>query len=153
MSITYVKPNSGDTLTTSPVPFCLVRSSSLSPEQLQINHTLDVQRNRVETALVLKRAMNENNYRRSIALLKAQVNKIQESISAQDPFCQQLIKDLQHQYPSERDYRLSQSNASIQHSLERGTYSTAAIPSVLIYQSPQQLLEVSRFNEKYTQKQ
>jgi hypothetical protein len=39
--------------------------------------------------------MHENNYHRSIGLLKAQVRKIEKSVSAQDPFCQQLIKDLQ----------------------------------------------------------
>ncbi|CAF4502812.1 unnamed protein product, partial [Rotaria sp. Silwood2] len=108
VSVTYVEPNSENTLTTTPVPFNLVRASFLSPEQLQINHALDIQRNRMETAFVLRRAMNETNYRRSLDLLKAQVQKIQESVSAQDPFCQQLIKDLEHRYPSERDYRLSQ---------------------------------------------
>ncbi|CAF3003804.1 unnamed protein product [Rotaria sp. Silwood2] len=150
VSVTYVEPNSENTLTTTPVPFNLVRASFLSPEQLQINHALDIQRNRMETAFVLRRAMNETNYRRSLDLLKAQVQKIQESVSAQDPFCQQLIKDLEHRYPSERDYRLSQSNACIQHSSERSTYTTASTPSVLLYQSPQQRLQVTRFNEKYT---
>ncbi|CAF4917625.1 unnamed protein product, partial [Rotaria sp. Silwood1] len=150
VSVTYIEPNSGNTLTTTPVPFHLVRDSSLSFKQLQVNYALDIQRNRVETAFVLRRAMNENNYRRSLHLLKAQVKKIQESVSAQDPFCQQLIKDLKHRYPSERDYRLSQSNAFIQHSSERSTYAPESTPSVLLYQSPQQRLEIIRFNEKYT---
>ena len=55
---------------------------------LQINYTLDLQRNRVETAHVLKLAMEEYDYKRSLAILKAQVEKIQASVSAQDPFCQ-----------------------------------------------------------------
>jgi hypothetical protein len=93
--------------------------------------------------------MHESNYHRSIDLLKTQVKKIEESVSAHDPFCQQLIKDLEYHYPTERDYRLSQNNTYLQHSLERHTYSTESSPSVLMYQSPQQRFEINRFNEKY----
>ncbi len=150
--MTYIEPNSGNTLTTIPVPFRLVRATSLSFEQLQINHTLDVQRNRIETAFAIRQAMHENNYHRSLGILKAQVRKIEASVSAHDPFCQQLIKDLQYNYPTERDYRLSQNNAYIQHSSERTTYSTEYSSSLLMYQSPQQRLEIDRFNEKYTSK-
>jgi hypothetical protein len=149
VSVNYIEPNRGDTLTTTPVPFRLVRATSLSPSQLQINHTLDVQRNRIETAFVLQQAMHESNYHRSMGLLKTQVKKIEESVSAHDPFCQQLIKDLEYHYPTERDYRLSQNNIYLQHSLERHTYSTESSASVLMYQSPQQRFEINRFNEKY----
>ncbi|CAF0860364.1 unnamed protein product [Didymodactylos carnosus] len=120
--ITYVDPNSGHTITTTPVPFQLVRASHPSADLLQINRTLDLQRNRVETAHVLERAMNEYDYGRSLAILKGQVEKIKASVSAQDPFCQQLIKDLEYRYPSERDYRSSHHNNYYQHQTERGTY-------------------------------
>lgn len=137
-------------LNTAPVPFHLVRASLLSPDHLRINHTLDVQRNRIETTDVLRRAMNEKNYKQSINLLNAQVKRIQKSISAHDPFCQQLIRDLQYRYPTEHDYRLSQSNACLQHSSERSTYSTEHTPSVTLYQSPYQRLEIDRFNNHYS---
>lgn len=150
VTITYIEPNSRNRLTTTPVPFHLVRASSLTPNYLQINHTLDVQRNRIETAFVLNQAMNETNYQLSINLLKAQVKKIEESVSANDPFCQQLIIDLQHRYPTERDYRLSQSNACLQHSSERSTYSTEHTPSVMLYQSPYQRFEIDRYNNHYS---
>ncbi|CAF2652601.1 unnamed protein product [Rotaria sp. Silwood2] len=65
--------------------------------------------------------MNESNYQRSLAILKAQAEKIKASISAQDPFCQLLVKDLEYRYPSERDYRSSHHNTYMQHSSERAT--------------------------------
>ena len=97
--------------------------------------------------------MQEGNYHRSIDLLQAQVRKIEQSVSAQDPFCQQLIKDLQHHYPTERDYRLSQMNAYTQHSSERATYSIEHSHSVCQYRSPHQvIIEFNQFNKNNTSK-
>lgn len=115
---------------------------------LQVNYTLDIQRNRAETAHEIKRAMDENNYQRSLAILKAQVEKIKSSISAQDPFCQLLIKDLEYRYPSERDYRSSHQNTYMQHSSERGTYAPTTAFSSAMYQAPQQQQQVAHFQQQ-----
>ncbi|CAF4720030.1 unnamed protein product [Rotaria socialis] len=128
VKITYMDPNTGRTVTIDPVPFKLVRDSNSPADLLQVNHTLDLQRNRVETANALERAMAESDYRQSLAILKAQVEKIKASVSAQDPFSQQLIQDLQYNYPSERDYRSSHHNTYMCHTTERGTY----VPTTMI---------------------
>jgi hypothetical protein len=139
VTVTYVEPNSGQTITTTPVSFQLIRMAQPTDDLLQVNYTLDIQRNRVETAREIKRAMDESNYQRSLAILKAQVEKIKSSVSGQDPFCQLLIKDLEHHYPSERDYRSSHHNAYMQHSSERGTYApTTTFSSAQYISSPQQ---------------
>jgi hypothetical protein len=98
VSTRYIEPGSGLEIITPYVPFRLIRASELSPDLLQINHKIDLQRNRVETAAVLKQAMDESDYNGSLDLLKVEVDKIKASVSAQDPFCQQLIKDLRCRY-------------------------------------------------------
>jgi len=133
-----------------PVFFRLVRASHLSRDQLKVNYTIDVQRNRAETARVLRQAMEETNYKQSLALLKAQVEKIKASVSAEDPFCQKLINDLQHSFPTEREYRSSHHNCYRSHETERGTYNTSAATSSQLYVSPQQRALVAHFMNKYT---
>ncbi len=115
---------------------------------LRINHTLDRQRNRVETVLALKRAMDEKDYKKSLAILQVQVQKIEASVSAQDSFCQQLIKDLKHRYPREQDYRSTASSAFVQQSTERGTYAPSYMSSVDMYQTPHQQQYVNDYNVK-----
>ncbi len=115
MTVTYVDPNIGRTLTTTPIAFQLIRAAQPSADLLQVNLSLDIQRNRVETARVLKLVMDTSSYERSHAILNAQVDKIKASASAQDPFCQRLIQDLQHRFLTERDYRSSHTNAYRQH--------------------------------------
>ena len=102
-------------------------------------------RNRVETAREIKRAMDESDYQRSLAILKAQIEKIKSSVSAQDPFCQSLIKDLEYRYPSERDYRASHTNNYMQHSSERGTYAPMGNSSPIVYVQQQQQQQVAHF--------
>jgi len=96
--------------------------------------------------------MGEQDYSRSMALLKAQVENIKASVSAQDPFCQQLIKDLEHRYPTERDYRSTHHNIYMQHATERGTYSTATSSSAQIYGSVHQLSQMAHYQRKHEQK-
>ncbi|CAF1038571.1 unnamed protein product [Rotaria sp. Silwood1] len=122
VTVIYVDPNTHRTITTDPVSFKLVRGSQPPIDLLCVNHELDIQRNRVETAHALAQAMAENDYRQSRAILEAQVNKIKASASGQDPFCQKLIKDLEYSYPSERVYRSSHQNTYRCHVTERGTY-------------------------------
>ncbi|CAF4673575.1 unnamed protein product [Rotaria sp. Silwood1] len=110
VTVVYIDPNSRRAITTDPVSFNLVRSSHPPSDLLRVNHVLDIQRNRVETAHALAQAMAEDNYRQSRNILKAQVEKIKTSVSGQDPFCQKLIKDLQYRYSSERAYRSSHQN-------------------------------------------
>jgi hypothetical protein len=82
--------------------------------------------------------MDETDYKKSLAILKAQVEKIEASVSAQDPFCQQLINDLKHRYPSERDYRAQNYNSYMQQATERGTYAQVSATSVQMYQTSSQ---------------
>jgi hypothetical protein len=133
-----------------PVSFQLIRGTHLSADHLKINYTLDIQRNRVETARILKQAMEESDYSQSFAILKTQVEKIKASVSAQNAFCQKLINDLQYSFPTEREYRSSQSQAYRSHATERGTYNTAATSSSALYMSPQQRAQVAHFMKKYT---
>jgi hypothetical protein len=123
----------------------LIRTAQPTADQLKVNYTLDIQRNRVEMAQAIKRAMDENQYERSLAILKAQVEKIQASVSGQDPFCQLLIKDLQHRYPSERAYRSSHNNTYMQHSSERGTYAPTTTFSSAQYLSSNQQRRANHF--------
>jgi len=145
VSITYVDPRSDCTLTTISVPFELVRVPQPSSELLQVNYTLDLQRNRVETALALKLAMKEKNYEQSMNLLKFQVEKLKKSVSAKDPFCQQLIKDLQYRFRSERDYRSTYHNTYMQHQTERGTWTSPANTSSLQYSTRSQNTQADHF--------
>ena len=127
------------------MPFYLIRVAQLSAEHRRVNYTLDIQRNRVETADILKRAMDEHDYYRSLALLKRQVEKIQAGVSAADPFCQNLIKDLQYHYPSENEYRSCTHTMMMQHRTERGTYKPSSITSTSSYQSDPQRRLVPSF--------
>jgi hypothetical protein len=148
VTVTYVEPNSGQTITTTPVSFQLGRAIQPAGDLLQVNYTLDIQRNRVETAHEIKRAMDENHYERSRTILKAQVEKIKTSVSAQDPFCQLLIKDLEYRYPSERDYRSSHHNTYMQHSYERGTYAPATNVSLRRYINNRQRRQADHFQQQ-----
>jgi hypothetical protein len=148
VTVTYVEPNSGQTITTTPVFFQLVRAIQPAADLLQVNYTLDIQRNRVETAREIKRAMDENHYQQSRAILKAQVEKIKTSVSAQDPFCQLLIKDLEYRYPSERGYRSSHHNTYMQQSYERGTYAPATN-----FSSPQYISNIQQQQSLHYQQQ
>ena len=150
MTITYLDPNTNRTITTTPVPFQLVRASQPSADLLQVNHTLDLQRNRVETAHALERAMAEQDYRQSLAILKAQVEKIKASVSGQDPFCQKLIKDLEHHYPSERDYRSTHHTTYMCHTTERGTYMPTTTFSSEQYQSAYQTRQAADYQNKHS---
>ncbi len=100
--------------------------------------------------MVLQLAMEENDYRRSRDLLKRQVRKIEQSVSGQDPFCRQIIRDLQLHYPTENQFRRSHINAYIQHSLERSTYTDNNLSSSVYYRSRQQQSQMDRFNEEYS---
>jgi hypothetical protein len=143
-----VEPNSGRTFISVPASFRLVRASHIASDHLKVNYTLDIQRNRVETACALKRAMEETDYSQSVTLLKAQVEKIKVSVSAQDPFCQKLVNDLQYTFPTERAYRSSQQQAYRSHETERGTYNPSANTSSQLYLSPQQKAQVAHFMNK-----
>ncbi len=122
MTVTYIDSNSARSITTTSIPFQLVRASHPSADLLQVNHTLDRQRNRIETAHALEQAMAEDDFQLSRTILKTQVEKIKASVSAQDPFCQELITDLEYSYPSERHYRSSHHHTYMCHRTERGTY-------------------------------
>jgi hypothetical protein len=148
VTVTYVEPNSDQPITTTPVSFQLARTAQPTADLLQVNYTLDIQRNRVETAREIKRAMDQNNYEQSRAILKAQVEKIKASASAQDPFCQSLIKDLEYRYPSERDYRSSHNNTYMQHSYERGTYAPQTNSSSVTYISSNQQQQANHFQHQ-----
>ncbi|UJR11147.1 hypothetical protein I4U23_015328 [Adineta vaga] len=148
VSIVYTDPNSNHTLTTPPVPFHLIRTSRPSSYHLQIDRTIDLQRNRIETVLVLRQAMEEQDYNQSMALLKAQVERIKASVSAQDPFCQQLIRDLEYRYTTEGDYRSTYHNIYMQHATERSTYSSASSSSAQIYSTINQLQQINNYERR-----
>jgi len=133
---------------TTPVSFKLARAPQPAADLLQVNYALDIQRNRAETAHEIKRAMDENDYQQSLAILKAQVDKIKASVSAQDPFCQLLIKDLEHRFPSERVYRSTHNNTYMQHSSERGAYAPTGTSSSEQYLSRRQQQQVTHFQQQ-----
>ncbi|CAF3178743.1 unnamed protein product [Rotaria socialis] len=139
VTVTYIDLNTGLKITTDPVSFNLVRRSHLGYDLLQVNSVLDIQRNRVETTRALEQAMAEHDYRQSRAILQAQVDKIKASVSANDPFCQNLIKDLEYRYPTESAYRSSQYNTYICHTMERGTYTSPTNISSLQYANQRQV--------------
>ncbi|CAF0892477.1 unnamed protein product [Adineta ricciae] len=145
VSVTYVDTNTNQTLTTTPVPFQLMRTLQSTAGQLPVNYNLDLQRNRVETAREIKRAMDERDYQRSREILQAQVNKIKASVSGKDQFCQLLIRDLEHHYPSENAYRSSHFNTYMQHSTERGTYAPLTTFSSAVYLSVPQEQQAAHF--------
>ncbi|CAF4533446.1 unnamed protein product [Rotaria sp. Silwood2] len=152
VTVIYVDPNTSRKITTNPVSFNLVRGSHPPNDLLRVNHVLDIQRNRVETAHALERAMAEDDYRQSRAILKAQVDKINASVSAQDLFCRKLIKDLEYHYPTERDYRSSQQNNYMCHRTERGTYAPSSNTSSMRYANQCQVRMARAFNKRKNSK-
>lgn len=149
-TVTYFDINIGKTLKTKDLPFLLVRTSQISQEDQQVNQIIDIQRNRIETAFILEKTVDERDYQRSEDLLQNQIQNIEQSVSAKDPFCQLLIESLRSQHPSEHHHRLVQRNASLRHHSERNTFSATDTFTTLLYQSPKQLMEINRFNENYT---
>lgn len=132
---------------TVPVSFILARPNQIDPGSplLQVNYILDIQRNRAETSEVLKKAVEENDYSRARDMINAQLEKIRSSVSAQDPLCQQLIRDLEYQYSNQREFRTTMTNMYMQHGQERATYSTVATLSTIGYMTSGQ----ERFRKKY----
>lgn len=98
-----------------------------------MNYALDIQRNRAETSAVLKQAAAEHDYARARQLINAQVEKIRASVSAADPLCQQLIRDLEYQHTNHNEFKLNMTNMWMQHGQERATYCTAASTSATGY--------------------
>ncbi|CAF1320341.1 unnamed protein product [Rotaria sordida] len=127
VSIEYTDAINGRQIHTPTIPFLLARPAQLTPDSplLVVNYALDLQRNRAETSRVLKEAVNESNYERARELLNAQSAKIRASVSAQDPLCQQLIRDLEYQYTSQYEFGTTMTNMYMQHGQERFAYSTA----------------------------
>ncbi|CAF2513196.1 unnamed protein product [Rotaria sp. Silwood2] len=150
VTVTYIDPNTRHTITTDPVSFNLVRGSHPPTDLFCVNHELDIQRNRVETTHALAKAMTEYDYRESRAILEAQVNKIKASISAQDPFCQKLIQDLEYRYPSETAYRSSHHNYYRCQATERGTYMPLSTTSTRQYVSSIQQHMAYDFENKHS---
>lgn len=137
-------------LNTEPVPFTLIRTNRMTSEYSKVDRLVDLHRNRLETAFQLDKAVQETNYQKSRNILRNQMRNIKESVSSNDPFCQLLIGDLQRNYPTERDFRLLQRNASLKHYSERHTYSSQHDSSTFLYQSPDQRFEITRFQDQYT---
>ncbi|CAF1183965.1 unnamed protein product [Rotaria sp. Silwood1] len=135
VSIEYTDAINGRQIQTPTIPFLLARPAQLTPDSplLVVNYALDLQRNRAETSRVLKEAVNEPNYERARELLNAQLAKIRASVSAQDPLCQQLIRDLEYQYTSQYEFATTMTNMYMQHGQERATYSTATTLSANCY--------------------
>ncbi|CAF3833932.1 unnamed protein product [Rotaria sp. Silwood1] len=127
VSIEYTDAIHGRQIHTPTIPFLLARPAQLTPDSplLVVNYALDLQRNRAETSRVLKEAVNEPNHERARELLNVQLTKIRASVSAQDPLCQQLIRDLEYQYTSQYEFATTMTNMYMQHGQERFTYSTA----------------------------
>ena len=95
--------------------FTLARPNQINPQSplLQVNYTLDVQRNRAETSAVLKRAVEEDDYARAREMINAQLTKIRSSVSAADPLCQQLIRDLEYKYSNQYEFKTTMTNMSM----------------------------------------
>ncbi|CAF4073033.1 unnamed protein product [Rotaria sordida] len=146
-SLEYIDANTDQTMRIPPIPFVLARPNQIEPQSslLQVNYELDIQRNRAETSHVLKRAVDENNYERARDMINVQIAKIRSSVSAQNPLCQQLIRDLEHQYSNHHEFRTTMTNMYMQHGQERATYSTIATISANCYMTSGQ----ERFRKKY----
>ena len=131
----YTDAISGHLIQTPFVPFVLVRPAELSPHSAlcQVNYAVDLQRNRAETSRVLREAVHHADYARARKLLNVQLAKIRASVSAQDPLCQQLIRDLEYQYSSQDQFQTTMTNMYMQHGQERATYSTVTTISANCY--------------------
>ncbi|CAF3879577.1 unnamed protein product [Rotaria sp. Silwood1] len=147
VSLEYRDANTDQIVHTPHVPFILARPNQIDPRSslLQVNYELDIQRNRSETSQVLKEAVKENNYERARAMINSQIAKIRSSVSAENPLCQQLIRDLEHQYLNQREFQTTMTNMYMQHGQERATYSTIATVSANCYMTSGQ----ERFRSKY----
>ncbi|CAF3322859.1 unnamed protein product [Rotaria socialis] len=91
---------------------------------IQVNYELDIQRNRIETSEVLKRAVVETDYERARQMINVQLAKISSSISAANPLCQQLMWDLEFQYPSQIESSISLATVHMQHEQKHNSHAT-----------------------------
>ncbi|CAF1369809.1 unnamed protein product [Rotaria magnacalcarata] len=148
VSLEYIDANTNQTIRTEPVPFLLARPSQIAPQSslLKVNYELDIQRNRAETSEVLKRAVVETDYERAREMVNVQLEKIRSSVSAESPLCQQLIRDLEFQYSSQREFQTTMTNMYMQHGQERATYSTVNTTSANCYMTSGQ----ERFRSKFS---
>ncbi|CAF1157449.1 unnamed protein product [Adineta steineri] len=135
VSLEYTDAINRRQIQTPAVPFLLTRPAQLAPDSplLVVSYAVDLQRNRAETSRVLKEAVNEPNYERARELLNTQLAKIRTSVSAQDPLCQQLIRDLEYHYTNPSQFATTMTNMYMQHGQERYTYSTATTMSANCY--------------------
>ncbi|UJR27383.1 hypothetical protein I4U23_008673 [Adineta vaga] len=135
VSLEYTDANTDQTLHTPSVSFTIARPNQLDPQSslLQVNYALDIQRNRAETSEVLKQAVDTTDYERANELVKGQLDKIRASVSAQDPLCQELIRDLEYKYSSQHEFKTTMTNMYMQHGQERATYSTCTTMSAARY--------------------
>ena len=145
----YIDPNSQRTMNTPDVPFTLARPDQIDPRSplVQMNYTLDVQRNRTETSQVLQQAVKTSDYQLARQMIDVQLAKIRASASAADPFCQQLIQDLEHRQPSQQVFQSVMTNMCIQQSQERATYTSACVGSSAIYKTAGQQRFLSKFRK------
>jgi len=73
------------------------RDITTDPDRKSANYALDIQRNRVESSEALEKGRSladSNNLTEARKVVNDAIKKIQESVSANDEFCQGLIKDL-----------------------------------------------------------
>ena len=147
VSLEYIDANTNQTIHTPPVTFTLARPNQIDPQSalLQVNYALDIQRNRAETGHVLKQAVEEDNYERAREMVNTQLAKIRSSVSAQDPLCQQLIRDLEYQYNNQHEFKTTMTNMYMQHGQERATYATKTTISSSSYMTSGQ----ERYRRKF----
>lgn len=97
------------------------------------SYEVDKQRNRVHTADAIKQAIAEQEERRfdsAVAILSEAIQQIQQSASASDPFCVNLVENLnecimrtKRAKASGRDNKISyQSSLALSHSRQRSTH-------------------------------
>ena len=146
----YTDVNTGQTVSTASVPFRLMRASELTSDSLRVNHQVDVQRNRIQTTQALKEAMDERSYNKSLEILRNQVLKIKASVTAQDPFCQQLIKGLEFRHASEQAYRSTHLSSYTQQRMERGAYTPAPWSATSFFLTPNQLHWLDDYERQHT---
>lgn len=94
----------------------------------------------------MRQAVNETDFARAREIINAQLAKIRSSVSVQDPFCQQLIRDLEYQYANQREFQTTMINMSLQHGQERATYATKNTCSSSRYMTYGQ----ERYRSKFT---
>ncbi|CAF4891547.1 unnamed protein product [Rotaria sp. Silwood1] len=145
VSVSYIDPNTTHSITTPQVPFYFIRAPNLPADLLRVNYQLDRQRNRIETIEALERAMAERDYEQSRVILASQVEKLKASVSAQDPFCQELIRDLEYSFPSEQEYRSTHYTSSRCHATERGAYLPTSTTSSGRYHTRRQQELIERY--------